>query len=133
MGSSRAWTFASIVASIASLGGVGCQSMSDCAQETFSKEFSCPKDSVAVRERNDVDGWAVTHDPPPNPPKEIEEDPARYQVWKQDQAEEREQFNKTMHDIYEAKGCKHEALYACGHPSNPGAPSTNCSRLGPAK
>src|SRR5260221_11716795 len=112
-------TFAPIVAgfiALASLGVAGCESMEDCAQETFSKEFSCPKDSVAVRARKDVDGWAVTHDPPSEPPKEIKDDPARLQVWKQDQDEQRAQFNKMMNEIYEAKGCNHEALYACNNP-----------------
>ena len=129
--SRAARTLASLLA-LASLGAVGCQGMDDCAQETFSKQFSCPKGSVTVRERKDVDGWAVTHDPPPEPPKEVADDPARLQVWKQNQAEQRDQFNKTTHDVYEAKGCNHEALYACRHPSEPG-PGTVCSPLGPAK
>jgi hypothetical protein len=132
--SPRTPSSASIVVGLvafASLAVSGCQSMEDCAKETFSKEFSCPTDGVSVRARSDVDGWAVTHDPP-QPPQEVKDDPARYRVWKDDQDEQRAQFNKRL-NVYEAKGCNHEALYDCNHPSNPGAPSTNCSRLGPAK
>ena len=110
----------------------GC-SLEGGARETFSKEFSCPVGSVTAKERKDIDALGATAGSTPEPPSEIKEDPARYEVWKKNQSDQREAFNSRM-TVFSAKGCNHEALYLCAHPNsgNDGAMNyadVSCSKL----
>ncbi len=111
---------ASLVAAASLLVGTfvfaGC-SLEGGARETFSKEFSCPKDSVTTQERKDMDAYSATVGAAPEPPSDVKEDPARYAVWKKTQSEQRDAFHSRM-TVFSAKGCNHESFYMCAHPNS---------------
>ena len=88
----------------------GCQSKESGAREKFSQEFTCPEDRVEVRERKDLTPSKLRVQVPP--PPEIASDPARLAQYKEREAENNKNAD-TFGDIYEARGCNKQSLYAC--------------------
>lgn len=93
---------------------VGC-SKETGAREKFSQEFTCPADRVEVRERKNLKPSMLRVRVPP--PPEIASDPGRLAQYNEKQAEIDEGAD-TFGDIYEARGCNHQSLYACRIRSN---------------
>lgn len=92
----------------------GC-SKSSGAREKFSQEFTCPEDRVEVRERKDLTPSKLrVHVPPP---PEVASDPARLAQYEEKEAENDKNAD-TFGDIYEARGCNKQSLYACRIRSN---------------
>ena len=87
----------------------GCSKESG-ARERFSQEFTCPEDRVEVRERKDLTPSMLRVQVPP--PPEIASDPARLSQYKAKEAETNKNAD-TFGDIYEARGCNKQSLYAC--------------------
>ncbi len=85
------------------------------AREKFSQEFTCPEDQVEVRERKELKPSMLRVKSPP--PPEIASDPARLRLYKEQQAESDEGAD-TLGDIFEARGCDKQSLYACRIRSN---------------
>jgi hypothetical protein len=92
----------------------GC-SKEEGARKEFSKHFTCPEDQVEVRERKELKPSMLRVKLPP--PPEIASDPARLELYKEQQAEIDEGAD-TFGDIYEARGCDKQSLYACRIRSN---------------
>ena len=130
--STRSTAVKAACAAIGLLLMIGCQSLEECAKETFSREFSCPQERVTVRERKDVDVYDAMFGPGPQPPDEVKKDPGRNALWQKEHSGDRAKWNEMM-TIYEGKGCDHTSLYACNHPSggpqNGSAPHSNCTKV----
>ncbi len=105
-------TKASLVLVVACV--VGC-SKETGAREKFSQEFTCPEDRVEVREREDLKPSMLRVKVPP--PPEIASDPGRLAEYNEREAEIDEGAD-TFGDIYEARGCDKQSLYACRIRSN---------------
>lgn len=112
------------------------------AQETFTKEQSCPSDRVAVTPRPDLDAWDLDHGPLSPPPKEIASDPGRLAQWQKDNGKPdctpkgNAVWSTTTYGctrrVLLARGCGHQTYYVCGEGAHevgsaPGAVSDYCS------
>lgn len=88
---------------------VGC-SKETGARERFAEEFTCPVDRVEVRERKDLTPSMLRVKVPP--PPDVASDPARLALHNEQEAEIDEGAD-SFGDIYEARGCDKQSLYAC--------------------
>ncbi|WP_437956597.1 hypothetical protein WME76_35195 [Sorangium sp. So ce119] len=54
------------------------------------------------------------------PPAEVQSDPGRLAKWNADRAEQDAETRKTLDDldVFQVRGCEHDELVACGHPSS---------------
>lgn len=119
----RALEFAAVLTFVGVIAASGCKKITQGAKEHFSKDFTCPIERVEVRPRKDL--RPSDFEKPARPSKEIAADPDRLAMWQAEQDKSREWMNK--HDeIIEARGCGHEALYAC-HRHNKDASYIMCS------
>ena len=86
------------------------------ALEAFSTRFSCPKDRVVVRARDDVDAGLAVH-PKRSPPAEIQADPARLAQFNADEDARRAKWRSSDNEakVFEASGCGHDLLLVCFH------------------
>jgi hypothetical protein len=98
-------------AAVVCLAAAGCWSPSDEVREDFSRELSCPKGSIQVRTRADVDAYDLTHDSR-KPPADVAANPQRLAVWQSNQERDRE-YSRSHYGVLEAKGCGSESLYEC--------------------
>lgn len=94
----------------------GCKTLKKGAIEEHAKTYSCPEAQIQARERTDLDAYTLTFGASAEPSAEIKSDPARYAVWKQNEAEKRAQWNSGG-DLLEATGCGHSVVYYCFHPA----------------
>jgi len=103
---------------LAALAAGGCKSLEKGAREEFSRRYSCPEDRVEVRRRADVKAYDLVFSrlAPARPPDDVAADPARLAVWEKDEREKRETWNSSW-AVFEARGCGHESLQSCSHPS----------------
>ena len=108
----------SALACAALLALLGCRSLDGGAKDQFAKDFSCPEDRVTVRPRADLDSYALEFGGGgASPPPEVQKDPARYAMWKKQQADSHASWNDRI-SAFEAKGCGHDAVYTCSHPNS---------------
>jgi hypothetical protein len=87
------------------------------AQETFTKDFSCPKERVIVTPRPDLTRYDLDHRTADTPPKEVAADPGRLAEWKKSHG--RPDCGGPITDgncdpVFQVKGCDHEETYTCG-------------------
>jgi len=119
---------AAISCSAALLAIPACKSLEEGAREAFSREFSCPEGRVVVRPRTDVDAYTATFGAVDSggPPADVKRDPERYALWQKQQREQHDAWNNDR-SVLEARGCDHEVLYTCSHPSGfRGGASASC-------
>lgn len=94
----------------------GCKKLDAGARETFSLQFSCPEERLAVTARADVDAYALRFaSAMPKPPPEVSVDPARLAVWQRDQDRARAAWNGRF-TAFQVRGCEHQETYLCAHP-----------------
>jgi hypothetical protein len=123
-----------LLAFLVVLAGCSTRSLESGAQETFTREFSCPADRVTVTLRPEVDVYAKTFAfAPTKPPPDVAADKARLAVWNEERAKA-QAFYRERYKAYSASGCGSKALYACNHPngSRGGGENLNavaCSKL----
>ncbi len=103
---------------------LGCTRLSTGARKDFARQYSCPDDRVQVRSRDDLnakDLLAPNRAPAPPPPLEVKNDPARYALWKANQAaaRAREAAPYGAYEVFTVTGCGHTELLACRHPQTP--------------
>jgi hypothetical protein len=72
-----------------------------------------------VRRRTDVNTWDLVHGhrDRPAPPDEVAKDPARLALWEEEQREHEASWNSS-YEVFEARGCEHQVLQYCDHPSD---------------
>lgn len=120
----RALEVAAVFTLVGIIAASGCKKVTQGAKEHFSRDFTCPLERVEVRPRKDL--RPSDFEAHAKPSKEIAADPDRLAMWQAEQNKNREWMDK--HDeILEARGCDHEALYAC-HRHNKDASYIMCSQ-----
>ena len=93
---------------------IGCKSKETGAREAFSKELTCPEDSVEVRERPDVKLSMLRGTT--KPPADVAADPGRLAMWNAEQ--EKSQKNADgLCEMFEARGCNQQTLMCCSRPA----------------
>jgi hypothetical protein len=94
----------------AAIGLSACKSKEQGAKEHFSQDATCPEDRVEVRARTDLKPsmWL----PKETPPASIAADPGRLAMW-QDARDQRLASTDSRDDIFEARGCGQQKVYAC--------------------
>ncbi|MDB4937259.1 MAG: hypothetical protein JWP87_4231 [Labilithrix sp.] len=106
---------------------LGCQSKSSAARQNFAKEYSCPEESVTVKDRPDLRPSQVFPYPfRSKPSAEVASDPVRLAKFNADAKESREKwdgFNDASKDIFEVTGCTHTSLWACSRGGKSGRAS----------
>lgn len=108
----------------------GCTSVEDGAKDEFSEAFTCPRDRVEVRKRDDVKATDVEGSAAAStPPAEIAADPGRLQMWQNEQREKDDREND-LHHVVEARGCGHRVLYTCGHTTGKSSAPWLCMERG---
>jgi hypothetical protein len=89
---------------------VGCKGMKTGAQQNFAREFTCPEDRVEVRPRTEIRPSDLKTKSTPS--KEIAADPQRLKIW-QTAKDESDASENSLNEVFEARGCDHQALYSC--------------------
>ncbi|WP_437967985.1 hypothetical protein WMF04_01225 [Sorangium sp. So ce260] len=104
------------------LSSAGCKRLKTGAREDFAERYSCPEGRVEVLERDDVKWSTVVLGGGPReaPPAEVKDDPERLAKWNADRAEQDAETRKTLDDldVFQVRGCGHDELVACAHPSS---------------
>lgn len=114
------------VAALVPLALVACKSLKTGVTEKFSEDYTCPPSRVAVTARPDLSAAEVlghSKERAEVPPDDVKNDPERYALWKEEQSKRQEQHDGRYEDyeVFEAKGCDHDVIYACCHASQSSA------------
>ena len=94
-------------------------SVQTAAKEKFSFAFTCPAESIEVRDRSDIKPSDFKFkDPPPLPSPEVAADPARLALWRERNPDRRSDFDfdnflDIDNSVEEARGCNRKAMYRC--------------------
>jgi hypothetical protein len=83
----------------------------NAARELFSRNMSCPYDSVKAVLRKDLNAYDLDGPTPAPPPSDVAADPVRLAEWARRQKELVDQYNREA--IVQASGCSREAYYVC--------------------
>ena len=99
---------------------VACKKLKTGAAEKFAEDYTCPESRIEVTPRTDLSasqvlGWAKPK--AEEPPDEVKNDPERYALWKDEQAKKHAKDDAIYdgYEVFEAKGCDHDVIYACCH------------------
>ena len=109
-----------LVAALLPLALVGCKKLKTGAAEKFSQDYTCPESRVEVIARPDLSPAQVlgrSKAKVEEPPDDVKNDPERYALWKEEQKkqEEKDDGRYDNYEVFEAKGCDHDVIYACCH------------------
>lgn len=96
-----------------------CKALDEGAKEELSHRYSCPMERVQVRRRTDVKPYDLAFGRlgPSKPSDEVAADPGRLALWEKDEREKRSRWNSSF-EVYEVRGCGHQVLYSCAHPTD---------------
>lgn len=94
----------------------GCKRLKTGAVEHFAEEHACPEDRIEVEPREGL-RRSQFEGQREEAPAEVRSDPQRLAMWQTQRDESDERLDAAC-DIFAVRGCGHEAILCCNHPSS---------------